>query len=307
MGSNVQYLQRHEIDAKRWDECITQSDNGLIYAHSWWLDALADNWCALVWNNYEAVMPLTWRKKLGIRYLYQPWFTATLGMFQKKGAAESLADFLPAVPAPFRYWDIDINEANHVAGFADKKPETWQRTNMVIPQGSYAHARERYSRLAKRKIKKAVEAGLVISEAAGIEEVVTRYRENYGSRHPAIREKDYRQLITGCTVAREKGYVTCYTAAQPDGQILGFYLLLHDDRFSYSLLGGSTAAGKKAGAFHLLTDRAIKDTMDHNRSFRFEGSDIPGIAFFNRQFGPETVTYLHLRRNTLPFPLNILK
>ena len=32
-------------------------------------------WDALVLDDYAAVMPLTWRRKYGTRYLYQPAFT----------------------------------------------------------------------------------------------------------------------------------------------------------------------------------------------------------------------------------------
>ncbi len=42
---------------------------------------MAKQWDALVWNDYEAVMPLTWNRKYGIAYLYQPFLTAQLGVF----------------------------------------------------------------------------------------------------------------------------------------------------------------------------------------------------------------------------------
>jgi len=45
---------------------------------------MADQWDALVLNDYEAVMPLTWNKKYGIHYLFQPFFCASLGVFAKK-------------------------------------------------------------------------------------------------------------------------------------------------------------------------------------------------------------------------------
>ncbi|HRN54956.1 MAG TPA: hypothetical protein PLL71_00815, partial [Agriterribacter sp.] len=86
-----------------------------------------------------------------------------------------------------------------------------------------------------------------------------------------------------------------------------FYIVLYDNNFVYSLVGGSTAKGKTMGAFYLLTDTAIQDHAGENKTFRFEGSDIPGIAFFNRQFGPTPVYYQHLRMNRLPFPVKFFK
>ena len=67
--SSIRYLTRREIDTTKWDHCIDTAGNGLIYAYSFYLDHMARNWDALVLNDYEAVMPLTWNSKFGIRYL----------------------------------------------------------------------------------------------------------------------------------------------------------------------------------------------------------------------------------------------
>ncbi|MGZ3950491.1 MAG: hypothetical protein ACXVBZ_03805, partial [Flavisolibacter sp.] len=80
-GGEIYYKRRHEVEIDKWDRCISGSSNGLIYAYSYYLDATADNWDALVLNDYQAVMPLPWRKKFGVFYLYQPSFAAQLGVF----------------------------------------------------------------------------------------------------------------------------------------------------------------------------------------------------------------------------------
>ena len=54
----IQYLKNKEIDFKKYDACIAAAINSRIYAYSWYLNIVADNWDALVLNDYEAVMPL---------------------------------------------------------------------------------------------------------------------------------------------------------------------------------------------------------------------------------------------------------
>ncbi|HEU0112812.1 MAG TPA: hypothetical protein VFQ73_18195, partial [Flavisolibacter sp.] len=61
----IQYYPGKSINKQAWDKCISNASNGLIYACSTYLDTMSDNWDALVLNNYEAVMPLPWRKKYG--------------------------------------------------------------------------------------------------------------------------------------------------------------------------------------------------------------------------------------------------
>jgi hypothetical protein len=111
-------------------------------------------------------------------------------------------------------------------------------------------------------------------------------------------------------IATEKGNIQNYLARTADGEIIAFYCLLADEKFVYSLLGGSTPKGKEMAAFYLLTDAAIRDHAGPSptpRIFRFEGSDIPGIAFFNAQFGADLTHYPYLVSNRLPWPLKWAK
>ena len=62
-GNQIQYLSHKEINKTKWDACILNAPNGLIYPYSFYLDHMAKNWDALVFGDYEAVMPLTWNKK----------------------------------------------------------------------------------------------------------------------------------------------------------------------------------------------------------------------------------------------------
>ena len=70
-AANIKYLRHQEVDKSKWDNCIDKADNGLIYAYSFYLDHMAKQWDALVLNDYEAVMPLTWNKKFGFYYLWK--------------------------------------------------------------------------------------------------------------------------------------------------------------------------------------------------------------------------------------------
>jgi hypothetical protein len=80
----INYIKHKDVDTEKWDRCIEQSVNGIIYAFSWYLDIVCDEWDALVDDDYESVFPLVKRKKFGINYIYPPFFTQQLGLFSKK-------------------------------------------------------------------------------------------------------------------------------------------------------------------------------------------------------------------------------
>ena len=56
--SDIRYLERKEIDTIKWNNCILHAPNGLIYARSFYLDAMAENWSALVAGDYQYVITL---------------------------------------------------------------------------------------------------------------------------------------------------------------------------------------------------------------------------------------------------------
>src|SRR5689334_8694904 len=166
----IKYLSRHQIDKTKWDECVRQADNGLIYGYSFYLDKMALNWDGLVLNDYEAVMPLTWNKKYGIYYLYQPFLCAQLGVFGQNIDADISKSFLVSIPPKFKYWDFCLNHRNilHLKEF-----DIFLRNNYVLDLSqSYDKLYENYRENIQRNIKKAQQLGCVIQTNFPVEHVI---------------------------------------------------------------------------------------------------------------------------------------
>jgi hypothetical protein len=302
---HIRYLHRQDLDDTRWDECIRDSPNGLIYAKTFFLDKMTTRqWDALVLGDYQAVMPLTWRKKYGFTYLYQPFFAAALGAMGREPAP--IDSFLAAIPPKFRLWDIHLNETNAIPpGNAGLPLKIIPRVNYLLSLDQpYPILREGYSRLAGRMLKKAAELSVTRTQPS---EVIRLYQDTYRDIHPEISNEDFQRLNSCAALACANGQADAWLAQSSDKKILAFYLVFTDRRFVYSTLGGSTEMGKELGAFYLLTDTVIHEYAGQQKIFRFEGSDIPGIAFFNSQFGPQQVYYPHITLNRLPFPVNLFK
>ena len=135
--SDIRYLERNEIDTVKWNDCIRKAPNGLIYARSFYLDAMAENWSALVSGDYQYVMPLTWNKKAGFKYLYQPYFTKSLGAFGSSSQSIEISSFLNAIPGMYRYWDIDLNENNFVSMDIPKLRQRTRRNYLLSLTNNY--------------------------------------------------------------------------------------------------------------------------------------------------------------------------
>ena len=69
----IKRIKHHQIDFVKWDLAIEKSSAPLIYGYAWYLNTITSNqWDALVVGDYEAVFPMPWKKKFGIKYIYQP-------------------------------------------------------------------------------------------------------------------------------------------------------------------------------------------------------------------------------------------
>jgi hypothetical protein len=309
LACNIRYCIHDEIDKSEWNRCIEEADNGLIYARSFYLDIMAGKWDALILNDYDAVMPLTWNRKYGFYYLYQPYFVPFLGVFGKKLTALSVLDFLDAVPRKFKYWNIDLNEANCLMNKENNLQfKITGRVNYHLNlHESYNELYAGYKKACRRRIKKFSQQQVQIVREGNPADVIQFYRKHYESKYPKIFPDVYDKLKESTTICFEKDLAKIYLAKLPDGEITAAYLVLFDKNFVYLLIGGSSEKGKQTGSFYLITDAVIKDHAGSGKILRFEGSDIPGIAIFNSQFGAYLSGYLHLNRNNLPFPVNMLK
>ncbi|HEX3079625.1 MAG TPA: hypothetical protein VHQ04_04145 [Puia sp.] len=305
--SDIRYLERNEIDTVRWDDCIRKAPNGLIYARSFYLDAMAENWSALVSGDYQYVMPLTWNKKAGFKYLYQPYFTKSLGVFGSSSQSIEISSFLNAIPDIYRYWDIDLNENNFVSMDIPKLRQRTRRNYLLSLANNYEQISQQYKRLANRMTRKAMEGQVQVVRDESPALIIRLYRRDYANRHKKISGSVYEKLSNCSANAFENNLAETYLAKSPSGETLAYYMILKDEHFIYSLLGGSTREGKQKGAFYLLTDAIIRDHAGTNKIFRFEGSDIPGISFFDNLFGPERISYQHLVMNKLPFLIRYFK
>ena len=106
----IYYLKRNQLDDNKYNSCIKQSKNSRIYAFSWYLDCVADNWDALVLNDYEAVMPLPWRQKYVIKYIYPPAWTQQLGVFSPNENFTPVQDVLLTESYFFMFPDLSPDQ-----------------------------------------------------------------------------------------------------------------------------------------------------------------------------------------------------
>jgi len=300
---NIQHLTHQQIDKQKWDTCIDNADNGLVYAYSFYLDHMAKHWDALVLNDYETVMPLTWNKKYSIHYLFQPFLTAQLGVFGKNINAVLLEAFLKAIPKKFKYWDFNLNHNNV---FNAEGLTLFQRNNFILSLNKpYEQLRTGYRENIKRNIKKAEQLGCSVQKDFAAEKVIElallQMREQ--GKESAENVDRFRKLYQ---YLHEKKMAITYGIFLKE-ELLASCVFFFSHNRAYYILVGNHPNGKTIGASHALIDAFINDHAGKDMLLDFEGSDIPNLAFFYGSFGALEEKYAAIKLNRLPFYLRWMK
>ena len=282
---------------------LANAANGLIYAYSYYLDHMAKHWDALVLNDYEAVMPLTWNRKYGIYYLYQPFLTAQLGVIGKKITKEITEAFLQAIPKKFQFVEINLNTGNDfdVPGFHLKRRYDY----FLDLTRTYKTIAPYYNQNLVRNIKKAVTAGCEYQsniQANSVLELTASQLVQY----TRLQKDDislFKKLVEFLTAKNNASASGVYHKNELVASCIFFY----DKKRIYYILAGNDPKGKRIGASHYLLDQFIREHAGKEFVFDFVGSDFQSIALFYKSFGAEPDHYRSLKLNRLPRLVKWLK
>jgi hypothetical protein len=302
----IRYVKHNQINKAKWDECILQSFNGIIYAYSWYLDIVCNGWEALVEDDYKSVMPLTVGKKFGFYYLYPPFFTQQLGVFAiGKLTDDKIRDFIDHIPVKFRFYEINLNTFNKLDG------EKYQLKNNITCEldliDSYENIYRKYSENTRRNIRKANDNGLIIRKGIDISDVIKIFRENKGESVSNLKDAHYsifRHLIAQI-LSRGKAHVL--GVFTKENKLCAGAVFVADKGKAIFLFSGTDKIAKSNGAMSFLIDRFIFENAQRNLILDFEGSNNGDLARFYKSFGSKECIYLQVKNNNLPWYIKWLK
>jgi hypothetical protein len=300
---HIIYTRHSEINKDKWDQCIENDPNGLIYATSFYLDCMAMEWDALVVNNYEWVMPLPVRKKMGISYIFQPPMTPVLGIFGKNVSPGLTQSLLEAIPPFYKLWDISLNHFNPVPPGAGYK--IFPRNNFILDFSvGYEAIQQQYHSNTLRNISKAEKSGCLIKKDTSIEALIAICEVEFP--HFTKVEKGLFNKVSGAYTHYEKD-ATLLGVTNDKGELLSAALFLYyNGRATYWLVGNKPGS-RNYGSSTCLVDYFIKQNAGKKLILDFEGSDDPGVAQFYERFGAKPEPYCTIFNNRLPFYIRWIK
>lgn len=293
----IRFVSHNEINIKKYDNCITESTNSLIYGLSWYLNCVTDYWGVLIFNDFEAVMPLPIKKKYGLNYIFLPSWVQQLGIFSKNEIKpELIDDFLRAIPKKIKLVNILFNYGNY---FQHKF--LIPRDNYILDLNkTYESLFKNFKKGRKHSIHKSQKLSLKIQKTNDVRLLLEIFKMNKGAELRK-KESEYEQLEQIVSTALQLQKADVFHVLDNDGSLLGGAVFLyHKNRITY-LFSGLNDKGRKSQANSFLINYIIHKNADSNNILDFEGSMIGNIASFYKSFGAVKETYFFYKKPLILF------
>lgn len=299
----IRYIQRAAIDTGRWDEVIEHSPAETIYPYSWYLDAVAAKWSALVADDYRFIMPVVWKKKAGLKYVYQPFYTQQLGVFSKEYVDPLIIkEMISLIYKKFRFAGINFNSKNLVG---EEEPYTVDdKSNYTLTLNKeYDQHFSSFSSGAKRSIRKAQGFPEKVEKDIPVEDLVALKRANDVIQRS---DQDYLWLHKLLETIRSKGVGSVY-GIRSGGELTAAGFFAFSRTRAIYLISASSKAGRERTDMFKIVDAFIREYANSGIILDFEGSNIPSVARFFAGFGAQAEIYQGLSFSRLPASLKKLR
>lgn len=298
--SQIRHIPHKEIDFKKWDLTILNSTAPLVFAQSFYLNATAPGWEALIIDDYKSVFPLTLKKKLGIAYLPQPHFTSQLGAFGEF-TDEDQKQFIRYITQKYKLIEIELNHGCHIEGL-QMQPKC---TFIIDYKRSYS-----FNENTKRNVSRAVQNGFSVIEVSSKDAVVLseKYLLPFLQNDLHLNSEALSVFMTLLKNASHENKLYTFKVTNDSDQLMALGTFICNGKHSIFLKGTNFDKKENTGSMHLLVSHAIKYFEDKSDVFDFAGGSLSaGLAGFYKGLGGQQLDYDFLRINNLPWYIKLFK
>lgn len=261
----------------------------------WYIALLAGSKVKVfVFNDFETILFIPYRKKFLITYAYMPFFLQKLSFIGiEKGQKPIIEKLLKAV----RFGEISMFNSTESIPFDFSRI----RKNFTLQLNkSYLDLRKKYSENHRRNLAKTHKIKIEITEE--IEPLIAIFIEEKSSVFQNKELKSFIENIHKLVKNPKLKDNLLIVSASDSNQIIASSLFIKFNNVIYYILGTSIKSSQQVSSKGLfkIFDYVIELYSETNTILDFEGSDVPGIARFFKGFGSSEEEYTFLRWNKLP-------
>ncbi|MDL2281689.1 GNAT family N-acetyltransferase [Parabacteroides sp. OttesenSCG-928-G06] len=293
--------------------CLTEKTIPL-FSRDWWLDAVCgrDKW-DVIWieqgGQVQATCPLFIPHK-GI--VSMPPFTQTMGpwlapvsgdtkytsmLSHRQELCKKIVDEIKGYPHFLQNFSSEITDwlPFYWKGFT----QTTRYTYLLPAIKDREQLWENMSQHTRRHITKARDKHAIeVRQGVSAEEFCAVYAKTFQrqGRSSAPHRELLQRLVTLC---RERGQGDVWGGYDEKGNLHAAVFIAWQESAAYYIAGGGDPAYRDSGAHSYIMWEAIQAMGECSDSFDFEGSMLPGVERFFREFGARQTPYFTISKGKL--------
>ena len=278
----MKIIERSHIDSEKWNALVDQTADATFFSYSWYLDATAEEWCALVDDDYTAGIALPYSKRLGVETLYTPIFVRYIEWLGDKKELKKSETLIRE-----RFKNMHISTRQKILG-VEYEEYVYQE---LVPTGERGIGSQ-----AKRMLKKAAKNELSSVKSTDFSHVSEVIRSELKNKFAGIDGTSLSALDKLFAAAAEAKVLQSYSIEGKGGVVC----LAKESRTLY-LKGTVLPEVKDAGGMYLVLNRAIEEAHAKGKIFDFGGSRAAGVKRFNHNLGGKDIEYYNYKVDKTPF------
>lgn len=288
----IQFVEAENIDQKKWDDLIFASQYPTIFASYDFLTLSASIWGALIADDYQWAIPLPYRKKWSVYYIYSPPFISRLGLFSRTPLSnEDVQTAFSHIPKKFQLVELILNRSITLPDQAE-----FRSFELDLNQ-DYQEIWSAYSENTRRNVKSSNKYNLMISEEVEMKEIIDLFKQNRGKKiGKTIPDTHFETIKNLVDYAERNGNIQKWAVYNQDNQLLAGAIFLKDQDRRWFWFSGRDNSKADAKAMFFLIDQYIQKNANKPIILDFNGSNDNNVARFYSGFGATPYTYPYLKK-----------
>ncbi|MCG8410402.1 MAG: hypothetical protein MI739_03855 [Bacteroidales bacterium] len=294
----VKYIKNNQIDLGKWDNRINNSINGTIFAFSWYLNILCENWDALILDDYNYVMPILYYKKMNQDIILSHKLGKYMGVFSNKILSENIVkQFVKKLPKKSLLTHIIFNKYNKLNSEWVSKERTYE-LDLIQP---YYKISEYFDLEFWRGLHIATRKQIAIIKGLRTQDLIDFIKTPKTTTYPALNKKDFQKIRMILAQGLNYNLIEIYGAYNTTNELCATVVFIKSKEKIYTLLSSISRNGTNTFAMHLIINKFIETHSEKKLTLNLENiTSINNIDFFTG-VGAQELYYYKYYRNQLPW------
>ena len=293
----IKRLKYHEIDFDKYNACIENSLQNSDYAQREFLDIVTKkSWELIIYDDYEAVMPVPLIVKFGFKIVLMPKLCQQLGIFSNQDSVYINNLFYNYLTKNYIVLFYAFNGNNEVSNIGLKK-------SYIIAKDQYSEVKKRYSIHRRRNVRiigdlenniifrnslKSEDKAFFVENMKGIK------KKEDASIYFDLMQTLYEQKLMNIEILEYKNQIE---------SMAGLYCGKTNHYLSLFVTKNPLS---NTNIPSIVIDNYLKKTIA-DQDFDFMGSDVENVAKFNERFGAIAYKYPIVSNSKKEVLIQILK